>query len=213
MDEKVLVVPRDRLIARVKTLPQGFDACDPLPYMEEIERSGRFVERDLAEEDPELKQIIPYCAFTFEAQIFLMRRRRGGGERRLHDKLSVGVGGHINPVDARGESSRPITDAHAVLRRALEREIHEELVVDTTGISERCLGILNDDSNPVGQVHLGVVFSIELRSPTIGVRESESLSGELRPISEIGDSLSQCETWSRLLVESLWASELQTSQE
>ena len=64
------------------------------------------MERDYAERRPELKQVIPYGIVTCEERVLLVRRTKGGGEARLHDKLSIGIGGHINPVDAGSGTGR-----------------------------------------------------------------------------------------------------------
>ena len=79
-----------------------------------------------------------------------MERTTAGGDPRLHGKASIGVGGHLNPVDA-GEDP---------LQGGLRREWAEELVADWEPQFD-LVGLLNDDTNPVGSVHLGVVFQVE----------------------------------------------------
>lgn len=67
-----------------------------------------------------------------------------GGEARLHDKGSIGIGGHINPVDRQSGH-----DDVSTYLAGVEREIREELVIDG-GCTQRVLGVINDDSNEVG---------------------------------------------------------------
>lgn len=104
-DERVLVVPT-RLF-RDGGVFQGFSTaaisrCDALFSTE----STRFTRRGDAERDPEFKQLIPYILFVCEdsatgrPSVFAYRRGDGQGETRLRSKWSVGVGGHINDVDA-----------------------------------------------------------------------------------------------------------------
>ena len=103
--EFVYVVPRGELFP--DCYPQGLvrfqESSEGPPSKVRFEaivrRHGFFVERDHAERNPALKQIIPYTVVQVEDRVLLLRRLRTGGERRLHDKLSIGVGGHINPVD------------------------------------------------------------------------------------------------------------------
>lgn len=191
--ERCLVVPRDRLLATLGTLPAGFREGGIEEALHVIRASGRFVPRPEAEEDPSLKQIIPYCLIEHRGAVFLMRRKRGGGESRLHDKLSIGVGGHVNPVDVPSSG-----DLGAAIGRALERELHEELRVDSPSRRSE-LGLLNDDSNEVGQVHLGFVYRLDLEHPSVAVREEHNLEGTFVDTSTLLDLRPRMETWSRIL--------------
>ncbi|MGZ6256115.1 MAG: phosphoesterase, partial [Candidatus Limnocylindria bacterium] len=111
---------------------------------------------------------------------------------RLHGKASIGVGGHLNPVDA-GED--PLTDG-------LRREWSEELVADWQP-EFVLVGLLNDDSNPVGSVHLGVVFEVDAAGRAVEVRESDKLSGRFASVGEVRAAWERMETWSRLVAEHL----------
>ena len=95
-----------------------------------------------------------------------MHRTDAGGDARLHGKASIGVGGHLNPVD----------DGEDALMAGLRREWHEELETDWEPEFE-LVGLLNDDSNPVGAVHLGVVFVVEAAGRPVRVREHDKLVG------------------------------------
>jgi predicted NUDIX family phosphoesterase len=107
------------------------------------------------EDDPRFKQLIPYMLFrwTDEAgtkHLFEYQRGSGQGERRLHAKRSVGIGGHISTLDAAaGNLSN-------VYREGMRRELAEEIAIDTK-YTEQIAGLINDDKTPVGRVHLGVV--------------------------------------------------------
>ncbi len=200
MSEAVLVVPRERLLSKVATVPVvGFQAGRVEEYLDAITACGCFVPRAEAEDDSSLKQIIPYCLIEHERDLFLMGRKRGGGERRLYDKLSLGVGGHINPIDVPRDG-----DLRQTVQRALEREIREELRLDSPS-TQTFLGILNDDSNPVGQVHLGFVYKLTLQRRAVEVRERESLEGGFVAISSLPEVEGRMEKWSRILAESLFA--------
>ncbi|MFB3065208.1 MAG: hypothetical protein ACE10D_01730, partial [Planctomycetota bacterium] len=117
--EQVFVVPRKDLFP--KGAPHGFVAGAE-PYLASIRRHGFFVERPAAEENPALKQVIPYAVLCCRDEIFLFTRRGGGGEKRLYGLRSVGVGGHINPIDA---PRRPI-DAP---RRPIDGAMHGDDLV------------------------------------------------------------------------------------
>ena len=142
-----------------------------------------FMDRGKAEDDPSFKQIIPYALFHHDGKYLHYTRGKSGGESRLHAQGSVGVGGHINPVDERAD---PL--GKATYLAGVEREIDEELNI-TGGHQNRIVGLLNDDSNDVGKVHLGVVHIFDLESEDVTSAEdalsnlafqsSEDLTGKL----------------------------------
>lgn len=206
--EFVFVVPRSELFP--DCTPHGF-----VPFGEGLSREdfhrlavehGFYVERRHAERTPSLKQIIPYTVVVRPGEVFCMRRTQRGGEVRLHDKLTIGVGGHVNPIDlpahgAADASGPRDPERHDPLPAAAERELHEELVLTAPG-EGRSVGILNDDTNPVGAVHLGLVRVLNVEGPT-QVRETDQLEGRFVPVAELHEMLqagANFETWSALLL-------------
>jgi len=196
--EFVYVVPRGKLFPEFT--PHGlmpFGSSEEHRRFEDLVRDeGFFCERDYAERTPDLKQIIPYTVFRVDGEVLLMRRLAAGGEGRLHDKLSIGVGGHINPEDLSSTgSSDPI-------RAGTTREIEEE--IEVRGSYElRPVGFLNDDSSPVGAVHVGMVQIADVQG-TVQIREKEVLEGRLATPAELRRRVrdgENFETWSSLLVE------------
>jgi predicted NUDIX family phosphoesterase len=179
-----------------------------------VARDGFFVERTYAERTPSLKQVIPYSIIVCDGRVLLFQRLATGGEKRLHGKLSIGIGGHINPQDLdepqgslhassskQGSSKHGQSSARSPIAAGTNREIAEEL--DVRGTFEvRCVGLLNDDSNPVGAVHVGVVQVVYV-SGSVEIREREQLEGRLVSCEELSSLLAggaNFETWSRLLV-------------
>ncbi len=195
--QKVLVVPRKRLLERVGSLPSGLRVDTLDEFFQVIDEFGFFMDRESAEDDPDFKQIIPYCIVAFGDEVFLMQRRRAGGEQRLHGLYSIGVGGHVEPQD-----HAPGEDLTAAVELGLTRELREEVCIQGTFERQR-IGVLNDDSNAVGRVHLGVVYRLLLAHPTVRVAETEVLEGSFVPRSDLQGLGGQLETWSRLVVEQL----------
>ncbi len=157
-----------------------------------------FMDRALAEEDPTHKQIIPYCVIRCGDRILNYTRGKAGGESRLHALRSVGVGGHINPVDTGGGRTGP-----AAYNAAVERELTEELVFETPH-TNRIIALLNDDTNPVGQVHLGVVHLIEVESDAVRSNEDALADLSFTPLSDLnGPLFERLETWSQHCVRHL----------
>jgi predicted NUDIX family phosphoesterase len=125
-------------------------------------------------------------------RVFLMERTDAGGDARLHRKASIGVGGHLNPVD---QGQDP-------LMAGLAREWAEELEADWQPHFE-LVGLLNDDSNPVGSVHLGVVFTVEADGRPLKVRETDKLTGRMATLAEVRAAWDRLETWSQLVAAEL----------
>ncbi len=199
--EEILVVPRS-LFDELGSF-QGF-TTEWEHYLTTLldPTNNFFMDRAEAEDDPTHKQIIPYCIFHHEGKVLHYTRGKTSGESRLHAQGSVGVGGHINPVDA-GENHL----GQATYYAAVEREIDEELNI-AGDHQNRIVGLINDDSNPVGKVHLGIVHLFELDSAEVTSNEDalanlafqsqERLLGELFP---------QLEQWSAHCVQALFGTE------
>ena len=156
-----------------------------------------FLPRDKAEEDPAHKQIIPYSIFRYGDRFLRYVRGNKSGEQRLANKASIGIGGHINQQDAAKASLERDTYMTGV-----EREIREELVIKDT-YTQHLAGLINDDSNPVGQVHLGVVhlFNLETDAVSPGEANIESLAFLTR--EDLVNERDSLETWSQICIDNL----------
>jgi len=182
-DELVLVVPRERVIGEAGW--RGVLSPGAEPYLDAIAAAGRFEPRAAMERDPRFKQVIPYLVLRGRGRYFLMRRTRAGVDDRLHDRFSIGVGGHLNPGDVD-------------LAGGLAREWAEEL--EAAFVPEfRLLGLLNDDETEVGRVHLGVVYLAEAAGRPVTVRETEKLEGRFAPPAALLAVYDRMETWSQLV--------------
>jgi len=188
-DERVFVVPREAILAADGWY--GLRSADLDAFLATIERHGRFEPRPAMEADPGFKQIIPYLVLRDAERYFLMRRTRAGGDARLHDRRSIGVGGHLNPGDED-------------LDGGLRREWAEELVADFVP-EFRFIGLLNDDTTPVGQVHLGAVFVADAAGRRVSIRETDKLSGSFATPADVAAVAPDLETWSRLVFDALGA--------
>ena len=188
-DELVLVVPREAVMSATGWLGVRTDGIEA--FLAAVGEAGRFAARTEMEEDPSFKQVIPYLVLRDGQHYFLMRRTRAGGDARLHDRWSIGVGGHLNPGD------------HD-LAGGLRREWAEELVADFMP-DFRLVGLLNDDTTAVGRVHLGAVYVADASGRTVAIRETDKLSGAFAAPSEVAAVADDLETWSRLVFDFLEA--------
>lgn len=189
--EEVLVVKRSLLEKYGIFEGLRTDGVDDLVAAVLDEKTHFFLDRAAAEEDPSHKQIIPYCIFKCAERILYYTRGKSGGEDRLHAKISIGVGGHINPVDM-GEGRKGASAYYA----AVQREIEEELDI-ACDYTMRVVGLLNDDSNSVGQVHLGIVHLVELEKDEVCSREDALSDLSWASVSDLNGMLfDRLETWS-----------------
>ncbi|MGB1930449.1 MAG: phosphoesterase [Mariniblastus sp.] len=179
---------------------QGF-CSDTDKYLETLldAANTQYLPRGDMEEDPSFKQLIPYCIFKFvdesgTTHVFQYTRGKGGGETRLRAKKSVGIGGHISTLDAHDESPYEL---------GMQRELEEEIVIGTE-FTQKLVGLINDDENEVGKVHLGIVHLFEVQKPQISANEAEISDAGFLPVSELMADLDSYETWSRICLESLF---------
>ena len=198
-DEHVLVVPR-ALFDRAGAF-QGFcgDTTAYLPLLLDPAHTS-WRPRAAVEEDPSFKQLIPYCVLTWQSpehgpRYFAYTRGGGQGEARLRAKRSVGIGGHISSTDgAHGDD----TSYEAGMRR----EIAEEIAIGG-GWTARCVGLINDDSNPVGSVHLGIVHLLDLERPDVAARETAVAACGFEPLDSLLADRDRFETWSQITLEAI----------
>ncbi len=197
MKEEMVLVVRRKLLESIGIF-QGlqFDVDRYLAPMLSRENNF-FAPRSAAETDPSLKQIIPYAILVSGGKALRYKRGKKSGEQRLVAKGSIGIGGHMNDHD----EGLFALDRNAYLA-GVQREIDEELIVERP-LSNRVVALINDDSNEVGQVHLGVVHLLELAKPSAEKRESMILGIEFLTPEQLRAEQETLETWSQILVDSL----------
>lgn len=210
--------------------PQGFTALrrpDAEALLRRAHQRGRFVDRSTAERTPAWKQWIPYgvlcCGDGRIDGVFTVQRTKGQTEARLHGAYSVGLGGHIERVDAL-MGNDPSGDGPAFFAAALQRELREEvdfgsLVFEDRASGDRAsggappapelVGLINDDSTEVGSVHAGLCYRVSLPLPLatarvrVRIAETDKMRGGFTPLVELANlwqNPSQFETWSQLLI-------------
>jgi predicted NUDIX family phosphoesterase len=200
MDEIIIVAPRHEVFDKEKLTFQGVNADKNKTKVitENIARTYSTMRRGDAEENPNFKQPIPYVAIKRGNEVFTYKRLTGGGESRLHNQISLGVGGHLNNVEG--------LDFYGVLADGLQRELEEELFINKEKLTLTTVGLINDDENEVGKVHIGMLVIGELPlDEEVSVQETDQLLGEWIKIEalktpEVYNSL---ETWSQFVADVL----------
>jgi predicted NUDIX family phosphoesterase len=161
-----------------------------------------YLNRSEAETDRRYKQIIPYVLIVSNDRVLHYRRGSGGGETRLHGKLSIGIGGHISEQDNSLFSEGPVGYFDA-----MRREVKEEVGIEPAGESavKSTVAAINDDSTEVGYVHFGVVHVIRVGSEKAAGGRKGILAPEFIPIAEAARKAANYESWSRLCLENIEA--------
>lgn len=169
-------------------------------YLKRIFEQGvpRFKLREEAEKDPSYKQIIPYVIMCHNGKFLSYVRGKKAGEKRLLGLRSIGIGGHINPIDCTLFTTEP----YEIYLESVKREIEEEVQVETKH-KDKIVALLNDDSNEVGKVHLGIVHLWNLDEPKVDKREQMITQMGFMSISELKQAKDTMETWSGLCLDQL----------
>jgi len=198
-EEQVLVVER-KVLEQVGMF-HGL-AFDVHRYLRKLFAPGipRFIPRSQAEVDPAYKQIIPYVIMSYDGRYLSYIRGKRAGETRLVGNRSIGIGGHINPIDA--DNSSLFAYLYENYLTAVEREVAEEVSVETSH-TDRVVALLNDESNEVGRVHLGIVHCWLLDAPKVSKKEQMITQMAFQTVAELQKVRDTMETWSQLCLSQL----------
>ena len=194
-DEQILVVKRDTLFDMEANAFNGFISKDDNRYKEIVKTFGSFEvkRRGDMEEDPAYKQVISYCIITNDDETLVYKRLEGGGESRLHGLLSIGVGGHMNDVAEED-------DIEGKLRINAARELSEEVGLAEDDVKNiEIHGLINDDDNEVGKVHIGLVLKIDVDKNKIINNEVDTIALEWVK-NDVLETMSPYESWSELII-------------
>ncbi|MHC4570720.1 MAG: hypothetical protein ACYS0C_01410 [Planctomycetota bacterium] len=159
-----------------------------------------FLPRSKAEANPAYKQLIPYVIMSNSGRYLTYVRGKRAGEARLLNLRSIGIGGHINPVD--NEVPLFDTDFRQMYLSAVRREVAEEVCVEANH-TDSIVALLNDDSNEVGSVHLGLVHLWLLDAPKVSKREQMITQMAFMSPAELHKLRDTMETWSQLCLDNL----------
>jgi len=136
------------------------------------------------EEDPSFKQIIAYAIISNKESFYLFKRTSGQTEKRLHNKFSLGVGGHMNPNDSMESKEQYLIDE-------LKRELYEEVKLLNGCLIEdiEFIGFINDDSISVGRVHIGFLYNIHVSNKEVYINETDKMTADWIDRSNLAEFL------------------------
>jgi predicted NUDIX family phosphoesterase len=190
-EEEVLVIDRkniphawlDELVAEKVTTSE---LQKLLPFVE-------WKDRKIAENDESVKQIIPYLIIESDIDGKIAFYQRRGSEKRIHGLYSVGVGGHVNPIDFIYRDSF----LKGILRSA-RRELFEEFKDINPYDKINFLGIINEEKTKVGRTHLGLVFKLKVKGKPKPAEELYKLDWEYKKNIELNYDM---EMWSNMALD------------
>jgi predicted NUDIX family phosphoesterase len=162
--------------------------------LKSIVQDGVFRRRSELEENPSFKQIIPYSMISHEDSFYLFKRTSGQTEKRLHNKFSLGVGGHMNPRDSAEFKDQYLLDE-------LKRELFEEIKLQNGCLVENIefIGFINDDTIPVGRFHIGLLYNIHVSNKEVTINETEKMTADWIDVSHLAEFYEGMETWTRIV--------------
>jgi predicted NUDIX family phosphoesterase len=192
MEELVFAFPTHELWKLMTYKKKGL-IRENSEVLKKIVLNGLFLRRSELEEDPSFKQIIPYAIISIEESFYLFRRTSGQTEKRLHNKFSLGVGGHMNPDDSMVPKEQYLTDE-------LKRELYEEVKLLNGCLIEdiEFIGFINDDTIPVGRVHIGLLYIIHVSNKDVYINETDKMTADWIEKSNLAEFYRGMETWSRI---------------
>jgi predicted NUDIX family phosphoesterase len=190
MSEEVLVVNNNYLSPYINNSGSSFIADDKERLFDLILEKHIFMSRDHAEYDFEHKQVIPYLIIRKGDNYLLLQRTTKQTEKRLHNKFSLGIGGHINP-DSSGHGDNLIIGG-------LYKELNEEVLINSPS-DLTFIGTINDESNSVSKVHLGLLYELEVLSDEYEVLEKDKMSAQWENRNNLLQYYDSLETWSQIV--------------
>ena len=210
MEELVFAFPAEELWNLLTYKEQGliYGKSDSLKM---IVQKGLFRKRNELEEDHSFKQIIPYAVISNKEpeprswrnklrgvrqsqSFFLFRRTSGQTEKRLHNKFSLGVGGHMNPGKSKESDEQ-------YLINELKRELFEEVRLLNGCLIEdiEFIGFINDDTIPVGRVHIGLLYNIRVSNKNVVINETDRMTADWIDKPDLAEFYEGMETWTKII--------------
>lgn len=193
-------------------VPNGFIAMSEDDALSTLENAQLFIgPRPLLEETDAFRQVIPYVILRKGDRYVTYTRGASGNEARLHGKLTFGLGGHIDLPDIEAKEDGSI-HLHETLQLAAQRELMEEVVIGDhdsglTKLASFCLdwkGLLLDNSDAVGRVHVGIVGMLDI-AEKVDVTAGEDSQEDIQwlTLDELAAQRDRLEGWTRIIVDAM----------
>lgn len=156
-----------------------------------ILKNGQYIIRKEAEKSDSFKQIIPYVIIHYHSQYLLFKRTKAQTESRLHNRYSLGVGGHINP-----SSSKEMDE----IKAGLYKEFFEEIQLEKYA-KPKLIALVYDESEDVGKYHIGLFYTLEAKSNSFSLPEKDKMTAEWVEEPDLKKYYKGMESWSRIYID------------
>ena len=202
MEELVFAIPTDEFWKLMTYKKKGLIKGNS-EVLKRIVQNGLFLRRSELEEDPSFKQIIPYAIISNKEpersgvrqgqSFYLFRRTSEQTEKRLHNKFSLGVGGHMNPDNSMESKEQYLIDE-------LKRELYEEVKLLNGCLIEEIefIGFINDDTISVGRVHIGLLYNIHVSNKEVYINETDKMTADWIDKPNLAEFYEGMETWTKI---------------
>jgi len=192
MEELVFAFPTDEFWKLLAYKKKGL-IKENSEVLKRIVQNGLFLRRSELEEDPSFKQIIPYAIISNKESFYLFKRTSKQTEKGLHNKFSLGVGGHMNPNNSMETKEQYLIDE-------LKRELYEEVKLLNGCLIEdiEFIGFINDDTISVGSVHLGLLYNIHVSNKEVYINETDKMTADWIEKPNLAEFYEGMETWTKI---------------
>ena len=193
MEELVFAIPSDELWKLITYEEKGL-IKENSEALKRIVQNGLFRKRSELEEDPSFKQVIPYAIISYNESFCLFKRTSRQTEKRLHNKFSLGVGGHMNPGNLKESNEQ-------YLINELKRELFEEVKLLNGCLIEdiEFIGFINDDTISVGRVHIGLLYNIRVSDKNVVINETDRMTADWIDKPDLAEFYEGMETWTKII--------------
>jgi predicted NUDIX family phosphoesterase len=192
LEELVFAIPTDELWKLLTYKEKGLIKVNS-EVLKRVVQNGLFRKRSELEDDPSFKQIIPYAIISNKESFFLFKRTSRQTEKRLHNKFSIGLGGHMNQ-----SNSKVSTEQYLV--NELKRELFEEIKLLNGCVIEdvEFIGFINDDTISVGSVHIGLLYNIHVSNKDVVINETDMMTADWIDLPDLAEFYEGMETWTKI---------------
>ena len=193
MEELVFAIPTDEFWKLITYEEKGL-IKENSEALKRIVQNGLFRKRSELEQDPSFKQVIPYAIISNNESFCLFKRTSGQTKKRLHNKFSLGVGGHMNPGNSKESNEQ-------YLINELKRELFEEVKLLNGCLIEdiEFIGFINDDTISVGRVHIGLLYNIHVSNKNVVINETDRMTADWIDKPDLAEFYEGMETWTKII--------------
>lgn len=162
-DEEIIVFSKELINKRLNF--HGFDNNrNKFKVLERLSNKKSIImRRSDAESNSSVIQAVVISYITYKNQICLFTKHEKFGNKRLHNKKIIWLGGHLQKIDLENLNDCTLQKS---ITNCLAREIEEEIQI-SIDVKPKYTGLVYDKTNPKSLQHIGIVFSIDIKDEKV----------------------------------------------